>query len=147
MVRQSHWPHMSCSYADIAMVEYDSLANKFHLRPRVWKIFRDDIFVLWEHSIASLPLLLRYLNSMDKTGKVNLSMEIASDTSLKFLDLKLKILEGKTKADVFTKPTNSFSYTSPSTCYPKKNISNVHPPYIQHTFRFRGISDNYVTYD
>ena len=39
-------PHMSCSYANIAMAKYDSLANKFHLRPRVWKRFRDDIFVL-----------------------------------------------------------------------------------------------------
>ena len=26
-------PHMSCSYADIAMTKYDSLANKFHLKP------------------------------------------------------------------------------------------------------------------
>ena len=26
-------PHMSCSYADIAMAKCDSLANKFHLKP------------------------------------------------------------------------------------------------------------------
>ena len=38
-------PHMSYSYADIAMAKYDSLANKFHLRLRVWKRFRDNIFV------------------------------------------------------------------------------------------------------
>ena len=49
---------MYCSYADIAIAKYDSLANKFHLRLRVWKTFRDNNFVLWEHGIASLPLLL-----------------------------------------------------------------------------------------
>ena len=48
--------HMSCSYADIAMAKYDSLANKFHLKPSVWKRFKDDIFVLWEHGSASLSL-------------------------------------------------------------------------------------------
>ena len=63
-------PYMSCSYVDIAMVKYDSLANKFHLRPRFWKRFRDDVFVLWEHDIASLPLFFSYLNSMNATEQV-----------------------------------------------------------------------------
>ena len=47
---------MSCSYADIAMAKYDSLANKFHLKPSALKRFRDDVFVLWEHGAASLSL-------------------------------------------------------------------------------------------
>ena len=41
-------PHMSCSYANIAMTKYDSLAKKFHLRCRIWERFRDNIFILWE---------------------------------------------------------------------------------------------------
>ena len=45
-------PHMSCSYAYIAMVKYDSLVNKFHLKPSVWNRFR-YIFVLWEHGTLS----------------------------------------------------------------------------------------------
>ena len=63
-------PHMSCSYADIAMTKYDSLANKFHLKPSVWKRFRDDFLVLWEHGTASLPSFLDYLNTMGKTNKI-----------------------------------------------------------------------------
>ena len=62
--------HMSCSYADIAMAKYDSLANNFHVKPSVWKRFRDDIFVLWEHVTTSLFSFLDYLNTMDKTGKM-----------------------------------------------------------------------------
>ena len=40
-------PHMSCSYADIAMADFDKEASEYHLTPRTWKRFRDEIFVLW----------------------------------------------------------------------------------------------------
>ena len=117
--------HMSCSYADIAMAKYDSLANKFHLKPSVWKRFRDDVFVLREHGTASVSTFLDYLNTMNKAGKIKSSMEIAGDTGLEFLDLKLKINEGKIRVDVFAKSTNSFSYTTPNNCYLKNNICNI----------------------
>ena len=52
-------PHMSCSYAEISMAKYDFLASNFHRKPSVWKRFRDDIFVLREHSIASLFFFFR----------------------------------------------------------------------------------------
>ena len=118
-------PHMSCSYADIAMAKYDSLANKFHLKPSVWKRFRDDVFVLWEHGTASLTSFLDYLNTVDKTGKIKFTMEIAGGTGLEFHDLKLTINEGKIRVDVFAKSTNSFSCTTPNTYYPKNNICNI----------------------
>ena len=38
---------MSCSYVDTAMAKYDCLANEFHLRPRVWERFRDNIFAFF----------------------------------------------------------------------------------------------------
>ena len=104
-------PHMSCSYADITMAKYDSLTNNFHLKPSVWKRFKDDIFVLWEHGAASLFYFLDYLNTMDKTGKIKFTMEITGDTGLEFLDLKLKIKEVKIRVDVYAKSTSSFSYT------------------------------------
>ena len=116
---------MSCSYADIAMAKYDTLVNNFHLKPSVWKRFRDYIFVLWEHGTASLFSFLHYLNTIDKTGKIKFTMEIAGDTGLKFLDLKIKINEGKIRVDVYAKSTNIFSYTTPKTCYPKNNIWNI----------------------
>ena len=108
---------MSSSYANIAMANYDSLANKFHVRPRVWRRLRDNIFVLWEHSIASLPLFLSYLNSLDKTSKINFTMEIENGTGLEVHDLKLKIVKGKIRVDVFAKPTNSFGYNRPTTTF------------------------------
>ena len=117
----AQWPHMLCSYTDIVMAKYDSLANGFHLKHKIWKRFRDDIFTLWEHGIDTLPFL-DYVNGMDTTGKIKFTMEIGGEIGFKFLDLKVKIAEGKIRVDVYAKPTNSFSYTSPNTCYPKNNI-------------------------
>ena len=108
-------PHMSCSYADIALAKYDFLANQFHLKPKILKRFRDDIFTLWKHGVDTLPSFLDYLNGMDTTGKIKFTMEIASENGLEFLDLKSKIAESKIRVDVYAKPTNSFSYTSPNT--------------------------------
>ena len=86
---------MSCSYADIAMAKYDLLANEFHLKPKIWKRFRDDIFNLWEHGVDKHPSFLDYLNSMDTTGEIKFTIETANENGLEFLDLKLKIAEGK----------------------------------------------------
>ena len=135
---------MSCSSADIAMAKYDSPVNKFHLKPSVWKRFRDDVFVLWEHGTASLSSFLDYLNAMDKTGKIKFTMEITGDTGSAFLDLKLKINEGKISVDVFAKSTNSFRYTTPNTCYPKNNICNI-PRGI--ALRLRRICDEDETFE
>ena len=61
-------------------------------------------------------------------------MEIAGDTGLEFLDLKLKISGGKVRADVFAK----------STCYPKNNICNI-PRGI--AVRIRRICDGDETFE
>ena len=135
----AQWHHMSCSYADIAMAKYDFLANQFHLKPKIWKRFKDDIFTLWEHGVDTLPSFFDYLNGVDTTGKIKFTKEIASENGLQFLDLKLKIAEDKIRVDVYAKPTNSFSYTSPNTCYPKNNICNI-PKCI--ALRLRRICDD-----
>ena len=116
---------MSCSYADIAMTKYDSFADRFYLKLSVWKRFRDDVLVLWKRSSVSFSYFLDYLNTMDKTGKIKITMEIAGNTDLEFLALKLKISEGKIRVDFNAKPTNSFNYTTSNTCYPKSNLCNI----------------------
>ena len=53
-------------------------------------------------------------------------MQIADEVNgLEFLDLKIKCLKDKLSVDVYSKPTNSFTYVLPSTCYPMKNINKV----------------------
>ena len=135
---------MSCSYVDIAMTKYDSFANRSYLKLSVWKRFRDDVFVLWERNTVSFSHFLDYLNTMDKTGKIKFTMEIAGDTDLGFLALKLTISEGKIRVDFYAKPTNSFSYTTPNTCYPKSNLCNILRGI---TLRLRRICDDDKTFE
>ena len=53
-------------------------------------------------------------------------MQIADAVNgLEFLELKIKYLNDKLSVDVYSKPTNSFTYVLPSTCYPIKNINEV----------------------
>ena len=137
-------PHMSCSYADLALASYDSKALAFDLSPTTWKRFRDDVFVVWTHGPASVSLFLEYLNNIDKTGKIQFTIQPAGDDGLEFLDLKLKMVNGKISVDVFSKPTNSFTYVLPSTCYPNRNIRNV-PKGI--ALRLRRICDSDEKYE
>ena len=73
-----------------------------------------------------LPSFLDYLNNLDEAGKIKFTMEIADqEKGLEFLDLRIKCVDGKLSADIFGKPTNSFTYVKPFTCYPRKSITNI----------------------
>ena len=67
------------------------------------------------------------MNSIDTSGKIKFTMSIANSNSiLEFLDLSLHINEhNKICVDVYAKPTNSFTYVLPSTCYRKRSIIKV----------------------
>ena len=60
------------------------------------------------------------------TEKVKFTMQIADEVNgLELLDLKIKCLNGKLSVDVYSKPTNSFTYILPTTCYSMKNMNKV----------------------
>ena len=102
------------------------------------------MFVVWTHGPASVSLFLEYLYNMDKMGKIQFTMQVARDDRLEFLDLKLKMVNGQISVDVSFKPSNSFTYVLPSTCYPNRNIKNV-PKGI--ALRLRRICDSDEKYD
>ena len=135
---------MSFSYADLALASYDSKALAFDLSPATWKRFRNDVCVVWTHGPASVSLFLEYLNNIDKTEKIQFTMQAAEDVGLEFLDLKLKMANGKISVDVFSKPTYIFTYVLPSTCYRNRNIKNI-PKGI--AIRLRRICDSDEKYD
>ena len=126
IVGTAQGPFMSYSYADIALVDFDKGALEYYLSPTMWKRFRDDIFVLWPYGRESLVLFLYYINTLDPTQKIKLTMEVAEPGNyLEFLDLKLKWENSKKTVDLHSKPTNSFTYVLPTTCYPRKSINNI----------------------
>ena len=113
--------------------------------PRVWKRFRDDVFLVWTLDTAKLPSFLDYLNNTDDTKKIKLTMQIGDDVNgLEFIDLKIKFLKGKLSVDVYFKPTNSFTYVMLSTCYSMKNINKVRQGIV---LRLRRICDGTEKYE
>ena len=119
-------PHMSCSYSDIAIQYLDVKALEYTPATICWKRFRDDIFIVWPHSIDELDIFFDYMNKVDPTKKIQFTMEVVTDT-LKFLDLNLKFDEESKQisVDVCAKDTDSFTYVLLSTCCPKNNIGNI----------------------
>ena len=109
-------PHMSCSYSDIAIENFDKKALEYSPPVLCWKRFRDDVFIVWPHSLDERKTFFLFMNTVDQTKKFQFTMEIAED-SLEFLDLKLKFdIETKhISVDVFSKTTNSFTCVLPST--------------------------------
>ena len=49
---------MLCSYSDMAMAGHESKALTHDFPPKVWKRFRDDVFVVWTHSTTKLSSFL-----------------------------------------------------------------------------------------
>ena len=126
---------------------YRFYIKALNYRPCVqcWKRFRDDIFCLWNHSLEELQKFFEFMNNVDTTGKIQFTMSAANESVLEFLGLTLHIDEQKKICvDVFAKPTDSFTYVLPSTCYPKKNIKNV-PKGI--ALRLRRICDTDEKFD
>ena len=114
---------MSCSYSDIAIQYFNVKALEYTPATICWKRFRDDIFIVWPHSIDELDIFFDYMNKESPTKKIQFTMEVDIDT-LECLDLKLKFdKESKqVSVDVFAKDTNSFTYVLPSRSFPKNNI-------------------------
>ena len=61
-------PHIYCSYSDIAMSKFDTVALQYHFQPSLWKRFQDDILTMWTHGSDTLESFLHYLNQIDSTG-------------------------------------------------------------------------------
>ena len=66
------------------------------------------------------------MNNIDKTKKIQFTMEITKDV-FEFLDLKLKFDKEykRISVDILVKATNGFRYVLASTCFPKNSIENV----------------------
>ena len=71
-------------------------------------------------------------------------MLAAGDDGLEFLDLKLKMVNGKISVDVSSKLTNSSTYVLSSTCYTNRNIKNAT---IGIVLRLRRICDSDGKYE
>ena len=119
-------PRISCSYSNIVMTVYDEKANDRSFKPLIWKCFREDVIVLWIHNDEDVNHCLDHLNKIGASCQIRFTMQTENENDHEVLNLKLK-LKGckKITVKVYSKPTNSFTYANPKTCYPSRNISKI----------------------
>ena len=94
------------SYANLFMTDFEeNHVYTYHLQPKLWKRFIDDIFLIWPHSINSLLELIIHLNTIHSTIKFTSDI---SPTEIAFLDLIIYIKRSKLYTRLHTKiPTDT----------------------------------------
>ena len=86
------------------------------IKPSQWWRWRDDIFYLWQQGLAALNSFTEYINSLYPTIKLEL---VYSEGKFNVLDVSLHLVDGFIQTDVYSKPTDSHLYLSPSSAHPK----------------------------
>ena len=81
---------------------YKSKAKK----PLILLGYIDDIFFIWTHGQKELEICLKHLNSFTP----NSFTHEASNNCISFLDLKVKLIDGKLETNLYMKPTDCHQY-------------------------------------
>ena len=130
---------MAPTYASLFMgkLERDFLEGCTS-KPSVWLRFLDDIFMIWDHSLAELEDFMTHLNSFHQTIKFT---HTVSDTNVSFLDVNVtKNEDNSLSTDIHIKPTDVHQYLHFSSCHPRKCKEGI--PYSQAKLYRRIISNN-----
>ena len=95
---------MAPNYAIIFMhsVEEEILKNTT-LKPRIWRRFIDDVFIVWTHGKETLEKFLNYINQAHETIKFTAEY---STQEVPFLDTLVYKLNNKLATKVYHKKTD-----------------------------------------
>jgi hypothetical protein len=82
---------LSCLLADIYMEEYEKRIcfklGSYRIRAE-WLRYRDDTWLIWEHSKSDLDDFITYLNSLD--NNIQWTFELEKEGTIPFLDVLVK---------------------------------------------------------
>ena len=73
----------------------------------IWWRYIDDIFFIWEHGQESLRVFIDQVNLFHPTIKFTAKY---SKEEVHFSDLKIKLIDGELKTDLFVKPTDTHQF-------------------------------------
>jgi len=75
--------------ANIYMEYFEEMAlESAQLRPRVWRRYVDDTFVIWQHGSPSKQSFLEHLNSQQ--DPIKFTIEEEQDSKIAFLDVLVR---------------------------------------------------------
>ena len=110
----------SCSYSDLALEPIDNEIFKVMTTTfeeiHTYYRYRDDCFLVWTGDKDILNRFVYFVNILDPALKFTVEY---GGTSLKFLDLLIRIEEGKLTTTVDSKPTDGHLYLNNASCHPK----------------------------
>ena len=108
---------MAPNYAIIFMhsVEEEILKNTT-LKPRIWRRFIDDVFIVWTHGKETLEKFLNYINQVHETIKFTAEY---STQEVPFLDTLVYKLNNKLATKVYHKKTDDKMYLHYSSAQPR----------------------------
>ena len=115
------------SFAIIYMGSFeDEYVYTYHLQPRLFIRYIDDIFMLWQHGIDELEIFHEYLNTRVPT--ITFTKEY-SNKQVSFLDVMIININNRLETDLFSKPTDSHDYLLYSSSHPQRCKDSI--PYSQ----------------
>ena len=105
-------PPYACIFMD--RVENDFLETE-KFKPYIWLRYIDDIFFIWTYGLEKLESFLSRLNGFHPTLKFTHNH---SKKFVNFLDVSVKINEGKIETDLYIKPTDCHQYLHYDSSHP-----------------------------
>ena len=93
------------------------------LRPKVWKRYIDDTFVIWQHGSPSKQLFLKHLNNQQDS--IKFTMEEEQDNRIAFLDVLVKREGLKMSSSVYRKATHTDRYLDFNSHHHPKVLAGV----------------------
>ena len=104
-------PPYPCIFMDYVETEF---LKTQAIKPWLWKRFIDDIFFIWTDSEKNLNKFLKDLNEFHPNLKFTYEK---SKEKINFLDLVIKLKDGKIVTDLYCKPTDSHQYLYYDSCH------------------------------
>ena len=86
----------------------EKLLETAQLKPKYWRRYVDDTFVIWQHGNEALDQFHQHLN--DECPSIQFTREVEEDGKLPFLDVEVTRNGDKLKTTVYRKPTSSNVY-------------------------------------
>ena len=114
----------------------DLYVHNYPTQPTLFLRYIDDIFMLWTHGEENLLAFISHLNS--RVESIKFTHE-CSTSNIAFLDVMVKLKEGRIETDLYCKPTDSHDYLLYSSAHPQKCKDSI--PYSQFV-RIRRLCSN-----
>ena len=104
-------PPYACIFMEFIETEF---LKTQAIKPWLWKRFIDDIFFIWTDSEENLNKFLKDLNEFHPNLRFTYEK---SKEKINFLDLVIKLTDGKIVTDLYCKSTDSHQYLHYDSCH------------------------------